>query len=83
MTQRTPNEPLTNLQRTLNKPSTNPKQTLSDIADMLNSLNNELPDDLLLEMGDPTPSTAPAAGGPNPGPAPGGQQVVVPVSVTG
>ena len=56
----------------------------SDIADMLNSLNNELPDDLLLEMGDPTPSTAPSAGGPNPGQAPGGgQQVVVPVSVTG
>lgn len=51
---------------------------------MLNSLNNELPDDLLLEMGDPTPSTAPTAGGPNPGQAPGGgQQVVVPVSVTG
>ena len=40
---------------------------------MLNSLNNELPDDLLLEMGDPAPSTAPG----------GGQQVVVPVSVTG
>ena len=53
---------------------------------MLNSLNNELPDHLLLEMGDPTPSTAPAAGG-GPGPArrggAGGQQVVVPVSVTG
>ena len=57
---------------------------------MLNSLNNELPDDLLLEMGDPAPSTAPAAPGP-PGAAPapgpnqggpgGGQQVVVPVSV--
>ena len=61
------------------------RPSLSDIADMLNSLNNELPDDLLLEMGDPTPSTAPgAAGGPNPGPSPaGGQQVVVPVSVTG
>ena len=49
---------------------------------MLNSLNNELPDDLLLEMGDPTPSTAPVAGGPGPAPG-GGQQVVVPVSVTG
>ena len=60
---------------------------------MLNSLNNELPDDLLLEMGDPAPSTAPAAGppgaaavapggggGPSQG-GPGGQQVVVPVSV--
>ena len=60
--------------------------SLSAVADMLNSLNNELPDDLLLEMGDPTPSTAPAAGG-GPGPVPGGgaggQQVVVPVSVTG
>ena len=60
--------------------STKVRPFLSDIADMLNSLNNELPDDLLLEMGDPTPSTAAAAGGPNPGPAPG-QQVVVPVSV--
>ena len=56
---------------------------------MLSSLNNELPDDLLLEMGDPAPSTAPAAGGGPGGPAPGGpgggggQQVVVPVSVIG
>ena len=52
---------------------------------MLSSLNNELPDDLLLEMGEPTPSTAPAAGGPGPAPGggAGGQQVVVPVSVTG
>ena len=52
---------------------------------MLSSLNNELPDDLLLEMGDPPTSTAPAAGGPGPAPGggAGGQQVVVPVSVTG